>query len=375
MNRAIRLINLALRISIISLVCFRNVDGQFSGLDEYNEFVQIKLNSINNYLQTNLIDLNTFSGYLYKLNDYLTFYPMIDGRDEVREPTDICLANRTEVCWHIDDSIDIIDPRTPNEPLKWFTTVAYNLNTINLNNLNLHTLNSLNRLPTFSLNDTLNGLSSLNNLASLDSLASLSNLNVINIFNVNRAAIIAYFDKFDTVELKHLLVCLNLFMPFVCSALLFMLCIQNQHRRKIVELNQLFRKIECVSGLQQIKEDMRSLANVIDELRLDAKQNQELKVKLQQMINNEFKHKQLCNPIPANGHPFSNQQFDLNGNQIRSNKGDHESTFGEQIGRINQQLKLNQLEQSKLKYMVCKTIESFDRILNKMKNNCELINS
>ena len=131
------------------------------------------------------------------------------------------------------------------------------------------------------------------------------------------------------------------------------------------------------------EEDMRQLANVIDELKLDAKQNAELKSRLQQMLSNELRLK---------------QQTDVNGNCIKGDyhqdglfadgvyrrephKGDPDAgpqlslAFTEQISRINQQLKLNQLEQSKLKYMVCKTIESFDRILNKMKNNCELINS
>lgn len=319
----------------------------------------INVDQINEYLQTNLnvkLNLDALTGYLQQLNNYLSFYSLLEQQPVDEQPRDVCLANRTDVCWHIDDSINIIDP-TADGPFRWLT--VYDLNGLNGP---LARLNSFNLTATFNLN-TFN-LNSLTNLHS------------------NRALLISYFDQFDNEELKNLLVSFNLFMPFVCSAFLFLLCIQNQHRRKIIELNQLFRQIECLSGLQQIKEDMRQLANVIDELKLDAKQNQELKGRLQQMLSNELRLKQDVNGNYIKGDHLKDGLF---ANGIRDHKGDQQKAepeghqlsvaFTEQINRINQQLKLNQLEQSKLKYMVCKTIESFDRILNKMKNNCELINS
>lgn len=358
--KKITIINLVLFVFTISSIKNAKCDYQFN----YNELIKFRIDLINNYLQTNLNELNN---YLYKLNDYLSAYPLFEF-DQTDQPIEeqssnneqscnVCLRNRTDICWHIEDTINNIDLTTTIElkPLKWFTnynlTTFTNLNSFNLKSLNLKSLN----LNNFNLNklklDTLNKF----------------NLNNLNSLNVNRAFFISYFDNYDNEELKNILVSFNLFMPFVCSAFLFLLCIQNQHRRKIIELNQLFRQIECLSGLQQIKEDMKSLANVIDELKLDAKQNHELKIKLQQMLNNEFRLK---------------QQLDMNCNHLKSgdqnnpnNEDKFTNTFTDQINRINQQLKLNQLEQSKLKYMVCKTIESFDRILNKMKNNCELINS
>ena len=333
---AIKLINKLNLINLILILILSNVKC------DYLSEVKLKLDLLNDYLQSNLIELNSLTSYLgeLNLNNYFAFYSLDVEPSLEEKQLDICLANRTDVCWHIEDTNNAVDL---DVHLKWFTN--YNLNSIKLNSFNLNSFS----LNTFKLNE-------------LDTIQ-----------NVNRA--FAYFDRFDNQELKNILVSFNLFMPFVCSAFLFLLCIQNQHRRKIIELNQLFRKIECLSGLQQIKEDMKALANVIDDLKLDAKKNQELKMKLQQMLNNETKLK---------------QQLDMNGNvlNVNSNHASHHSpirneqennltsnTFTEQINRINQQLKLNQLEQSKLKYMVCKTIESFDRILNKMKNNCELINN
>lgn len=370
------------------MACFRHVECEFSvgGLDQYNELLQVKLESINNYLQTKLIDLNTLTNYLNKLNDYLTFYPIVDLPDE-QVPLDVCLPNRTAVCWDIEDTIDFINADFSNKPsLQWLGT-GYNLKNINIQTIyqNTFTLNttlaSLRDLTKLDgLSDGLYRLTNLNGLGnSLPSLKSFTRFKTLPNFqtlatytsltnlNLNRAFFISYFEKFDNEELKNLLVSFNLFMPFVCSAFLFLLCIQNQHRRKLIELNQLVRKIECISGLQQIKEDMRALANVIDELKLDAKQNQELKIKLQQMLNNEFKAKQQITiqqhiqQANSTGHHLG-QNIDVNGNLVKSMKGDHDlsSTFTEQIGRINQQLKLNQLEQSKLKYMVCKTIERYD---------------
>ena len=311
----------------------------------------INVDLINEYLQTN-VNLDALAGYLQRLNDYLSFYSLLE-QPTIEQRRDVCLANRTDICWHIDDSINIIDPNAGG-PFKWLT--SYDLNGLHLNALNgpLSQLNALNLSATFNLN-TFN----LNSLTSL---------------HTNRALLISYFDRFDSEELKNLLVSFNLFMPFVCSAFLFLLCVQNQHRRKIIELNQLFRQIECLSGLQQIKEDMGQLVNVIDELKLEAKQNQELKSRLQQMVSNELRLKQDLNGNCIKGDHHTDGLF-ANGDKCRSEGHQLSTAFTEQINRINQQLKLNQLEQSKLKYMVCKTIESFDRILNKMKNNCELINS
>lgn len=333
--------------------------------------VQLISDKITDYLHTNLnlnLPLDGLAGYLQRLNDYLSIYSLLEQPADERPRQDVCLANRTDVCWHIDDAINIIDPAACG-PFEWLT--SYNLDRLHLNGLNfsgpLAQLNAFNLTTTFNLNTFHLNTLHLNSLAS--GLTSL---------NANRALLFSYFDRFDNEELKNLLVSFNLFMPFVCSAFLFLLCIQNQHRRKLIELNQLFRQIECLSGLQQIKEDMRQLANVIDELKLDAKQNAELKCRLQQMLSQELRLKTDVNGNYIKGDHHQDGLF-ADG-LYRAAKGEPEGqqlslAFTEQINRINQQLKLNQLEQSKLKYMVCKTIESFDRILNKMKNNCELINS
>lgn len=135
-----------------------NGEISISTLIEYNESLQIKFESINNYLQSNLIDLDSFTSYLDRLNDYLSFYSLINDEAKVPMRIDVCLSNRSDLCWHIEDSINIIiiDQKVPNQqtsvaPFDWFTSAAYQLNNMNLDQLNLHSLNSLNSVVLFIL--------------------------------------------------------------------------------------------------------------------------------------------------------------------------------------------------------------------------------